>query len=31
MAIIFFVIIVALSLILLMLRQRLQWSEAEGR
>ncbi|WP_119392621.1 carbohydrate ABC transporter permease [Taklimakanibacter lacteus] len=31
MAIIFFVIIVALSLILLMLRQRLQWSEAEGK
>lgn len=31
MAIIFFVIIVALSLALLMLRQRLQWSEAEGK
>jgi multiple sugar transport system permease protein len=30
MAIVFFVIIVALSLILLMLRQRMQWSEAEG-
>lgn len=31
MAIVFFVIIVVLSLILLMLRQRLQWSEAEGK
>ncbi len=31
MAIIFFVIIVALSLGLLMLRQRLQWSEAKGQ
>jgi multiple sugar transport system permease protein len=31
MAIIFFIIIVALSLILLMLRQRLQWSEAQGK
>ena len=30
MAIIFFVIIVALSLVLLMARQRMQWSEAEG-
>lgn len=30
MAIVFFVIIVALSLVLLMLRQRLQWSEAKG-
>jgi multiple sugar transport system permease protein len=31
MAIVFFVIIVALSLILLMLRQRMQWMEAEGK
>ncbi|MCC6204008.1 MAG: sugar ABC transporter permease [Hyphomicrobiales bacterium] len=31
MAIVFFVIIVAMSLALLMLRQRMQWSEAEGR
>lgn len=30
MAIVFFVIIVALSLILLMMRQRMQWSEAKG-
>lgn len=31
MAIIFFIIIVALSLVLLMLRQRMQWSEVEGK
>ncbi|MGE0007833.1 MAG: carbohydrate ABC transporter permease [Parvibaculaceae bacterium] len=31
MVVIFFVIIVALSLVLLMLRQRMRWSQAEGR
>ncbi len=31
MAVVFFIIIVALSFILLMLRQRAQWSDAEGR
>ncbi len=31
MAIVFFIIIVALSLVLLMARQRMQWSEAEGK
>jgi uncharacterized membrane protein SirB2 len=30
MAIIFFILIVALSLTLLMLRQRMQWRDAEG-
>ena len=31
MVIVFFVLIVTLSFVLLMLRQRMQWSETEGR